>query len=258
MDCINLPVPIDQLTRTQFLSLIDGINRYEREDAVKAIILAGNVPQSLRRFVDIDVSGNDKNGKHHQLILRVLHDYLSIGTDDDKILTPLFPTTAQEICDALDCMLPTTKIVDMVWKMGQNKLEPKPWGPPYDSTMMSTERIDAHNSRILAQIKSAGFTDLTALTVGHKKDVVVTKHLKSTPKQVAIYGWHRKNGKPIQPLYLGHEFQYADYSHAIRLIGLNCTLDGLEHRLNDLLSDPILATLISSEGPHAIWRQPSV
>ncbi len=38
------------------------------------------------------------------------------------------------------------------------------------------------------------------LIAGHKKDVVITNRLLTMPKRVAIYGWHRPNGSPIQPL----------------------------------------------------------
>jgi hypothetical protein len=176
-----------------------------------------------------------------------LPDYLCIGTDSDYVRVPMQPLNAQAVADALNCLLPTTKIVDLIWSAAVNKLMPLPWGPPYDASMMSTSRISVHNSRISAQLAKSNL-DATALTAGHKKDVVITTKLVKQPKQVAIYGWTQLNGKPIQPLYLGHESSYADYSHGIRLLSRRCEIDGIEDDLFRVLSDPELCSSVSSEG----------
>jgi len=42
---------------------------------------------------------------------------------------------------------------------------------------------------------------------------------------VAIYGWHKLDGKPIQPLYTGHVDWYVDYSHGIRLVSRTIYID---------------------------------
>ncbi|MBD0375804.1 MAG: hypothetical protein ICV51_09270 [Flavisolibacter sp.] len=58
------------------------------------------------------------------------------------------------------------------------------------------------------------------LIAGIKKDIVITGKLLHDPKpnRVAIYGWHKLDGNPIQPLYTGHVNWYVDYSHGIRLV----------------------------------------
>ena len=58
-----------------------------------------------------------------------------------------------------------------------------------------------------------------------------------TPGHVAIYGWHRTNGEPIQPLYLGHSAGYADYSHGIRLIQQQMILNGTETAVAEVLKN---------------------
>ena len=50
------------------------------------------------------------------------------------------------------------------------------------------------------------------LTAGPRKDLVLTSRLWLDPGKVAIYGWHRARGAPIQPLSTVHGAGYADYS----------------------------------------------
>ena len=51
-----------------------------------------------------------------------------------------------------------------------------------------------------------------------KKDVVVTNRLGEKPNRVAIFGWHKLDGIPIQPLTIVHVNWYVDYSHGVRLM----------------------------------------
>ena len=91
------------------------------------------------------------------------------------------------------------------------KLAPSPLPP--GPQMMSNDYYRRHHQAIEAQR-----TGRPGLIAGHKKDVVVTNRLVSRPDRVAIYGWHRRDGRPIQPLSLVHEASYADYSHGIRFV----------------------------------------
>ena len=63
-----------------------------------------------------------------------------------------------------------------------------------------------------------------------------------------IYGWHRDEGDPIQPVYNGHSAGYADYSHGIRLISNTVILNGDSTRIDAILTNPELAVLLSHEG----------
>lgn len=245
------------MTATDFVKSIAGLDRHKREDATMAALLAGHVPSHMRKFVDVSLSFADATGAGHVLVVRALPDYLCIGTDDDKLRMPLWPLTAQKVADAWNCLLPTTKLVTILWNAAPSKLPPQPWGPPYDASMMSTDRFVAHNARIEATIKKLG-VDATKLMGGHKKDVVLTAKLAKQPKQVAIFGWHQTNGKPIQPLYLGHENTYADYSHGIRLVSRDCLLDDQPDDLARILQDSNLAYAVSSEGALPLVRQPGV
>ena len=83
---------------------------------------------------------------------------------------------------------------------------------------------------------------------GIKKDVVVTDELLKRPDRVAIYGWHKLDGQPIQPLTTVHVAWYVDYSHGIRLVDQWCVVDGENKRVEDVLRDKELCVLLSDEG----------
>ncbi len=88
----------------------------------------------------------------------------------------------------------------------------------------------------------------TRLTAGHKKDLVIARRLAAQPGRVAIYGWHRPDGRPIQPLSTLHGADYADYSHGLRLVSVTVRIDGVLRSIYDVLEDPELAGLLSDEG----------
>lgn len=249
---LTLPVPNNPKTATQFLEEIATIDRLERDERVLDAFLSGHVPPHIRTFAEISTSFY-ANGACNVLKFNVLPDVVSIGTADDYVRFPLTPLTAQRLCDKVSCSLPTTKISDLIWRVAQNKLEPLPWGPPYDASMMSTERIVAHNGKVQAQLVCK---DVGSITAGHKKDIVLTNLLASHDKSVAIYGWHRLNGVPIQPLYLGHENLYADYAHSVRLVSLDCTLNDQATDLHTIFQDPTMCVSVSNEGPLRTLRQP--
>jgi hypothetical protein len=96
-----------------------------------------------------------------------------------------------------------------------------------------------------------------ALVAGHKKDVVVSAKLANAPGKVAIYGWHKTIGEPIQPLYLGHTATWVDYSQCIRLVDQNMVVNGKMRTVAEVLGDHAVAGLLSDEGPIANPRYPT-
>jgi hypothetical protein len=72
--------------------------------------------------------------------------------------------------------------------------------------------------------------------------------LKEKPHRVAIYGWRKLDGNPIQPLTIVHGDTYVDYSHGVRLIARQMLVDGKPMTINDVLKDPNLCGLLSDEG----------
>ncbi len=252
---LPIPVPVDHITASQFIKSIEGLDHAAREAEAFKVLSEGHVPSYMRDTKEISISFRSSDGYGHVLDVDVLPNYLMIGTDDDHMYMPLWPITAQRLCDQFDCMLPTTRLVDIIFNVA-SKFEPMPWGAPFDESMQSTDRFVAHNARLHAQSKAVVGFDQTRLTAGHKKDIVITNRLALQPRQVAIYGWHQLNGRPIQPLYLGHVNTYSDYSHGVRLIARDCVIDDVPARLDDILSDENMCTGVSSEGKMTILRQP--
>lgn len=201
----------------------------------------GNIPQSVLPFVPIHVSILDSvSGKKHEATYFVLSDYFSIGTDDDWARLPLTPMTANEIANSVECFLPTRKMVNDIYLAAKVKLEPVPMYAFRDSTPTMWQ----HHLIIEGQRKGR-----KGLIAGIKKDVVNSSKLNDYPKRdrVAIYGWHKPDGKPIQPLYTGHVNWYEDYSHGIRLVSQKIKVDGRWRNYKAVLNDPVLKRLLCDE-----------
>lgn len=226
------------MTGSQFAAAIESLPLEAREDRIEKEVLAGNVPSFLRTFQPVPVESGDHKGT-----IYVLPDYLAVGSDSDYLYVPTTPYTAQRLADRLRCLLPTPKMVDAIYAAATNKLVPSPIPP--DPQMTTVPRFEQITRTIAAQRASLA---ADALTAGDKKDIVICKALKDTPGHVAIYGWHKPDGKPIQPLYLGHIATWADYSHGIRLVSQSMELDGATVKVADVLKDPARCGLLSKEG----------
>ena len=203
-----------------------------REAAIVQEITRGNVPAFLRKFVTIRIDG---------CAYEVMPDYLAIGSDEDFVRMPMTPQSATAIADAFGCALPTRKMVNDIYAQAQVKLEPRPMTEKREEV----ETFIAHNDIIESQRKGK---ELGLLVAGHKKDIVLSNRLKEKPDRVAIYGWHKPDGKPIQPLYVGHVDWYVDYSHGIRLVRRTVTVDGKPRPIDDVLRDPGLYKCLTDEG----------
>jgi hypothetical protein len=120
--------------------------------------------------------------------------------------------------------------------------------------MRSTAYYVSHNRKIRQQ-RLVQCCPLSALISGHKKDVVLTNRLERNPDKIAIYGWHRASGVPIQPLSTVHGVNYADYSHGIRLVSDTVLIDGAPRSIYEVLEDSRLAKILSDEGPISAVRR---
>lgn len=220
----------------------------DREKNILNEFLSGNIPNFLKNFSSVKIIAGDD-----YILYTVLTDYLSIGSDTDYVRMPMNPHTAQAIADKYDCTLPTKKMVNDIWSQSVNKLPPLPWGPPYDASMMSTNRYIVHNSKIQKQLENK---DIKSLTSGQKKDVILTNKLSpnNPQKRVAIYGWIQPNGQPIQVHPSAHEDTYADYSHGIRLVANDVVVNGNAMRIQDVFKDSKLCNLLTDEGPLTFLR----
>lgn len=185
----------------------------------------------------------------------VAADYFAIGEEGDFLRMPISPLLAQRIADRFGWVLPTKKMVDLVWENAEVRAAPSPWGPPYDATMMSLARFEAHDARVTMLLDKLSPGWKGKLVAGTKKDVVLSNRLAKG--KVAIYGWHKLDGVPIQGLNpTSHEDTYADYSHGVRFVRGDMRVNDQEMRVLDVLSSPELNALLSDEGILRVTRQP--
>jgi hypothetical protein len=238
---MHWPARSSALTGNEFYHQAFAMKWKERDSFVVKEILGGNLPAFLRRFVPVSVSIRDSaTGKLHQALYYVSPDYLAVGTDADWARVNITPMAGQRIADSLDCFLPTRKIVDDIYDAASVKLEPVPLFAFRDSTPVMWH----HHLIVEGQRKGR-----KGLIAGIQKDVVISGKLSrdAKPDRVAIYGWHKMDGKPIQPLYTGHVNWWVDYSQGIRLVFRKIRVDGKWMDYTEVLKDPVLQKLICDE-----------
>jgi hypothetical protein len=217
-----------------------------REILLRDELFAGNIPTFLRQLVPVTLSGTDATGRRADITLCVAPDYVAVGSNGDFLRVPLGLDTALGVASRFGFVLPTRALVDTIYRQSGARLEPKPMKP--GAQMTSTDYYVRHNRQIDLQRTSRGLP-LGELLTGHKKDLVLTDRLRRKRGRVAIYGWHRSGGRPIQPLSTVHGARYADYSHGVRLVSATVFVNGEPRSIYDVLEDPSLAPLLSDEGP---------
>lgn len=231
---------------TGFVQRVEGMNEARRAEVIRAELLSGNFPRFLRRLTPVTLNGNGADGRPVKVTLCVLPDYLAIGSDQDFLHIPMGLETALVVAGRFGFVLPTVKMVDAIYRQAAIKLPPQPLPP--GRGMRTTGYFLDHERRLQRQLQGQAAA-AGALVAGHKKDLVVTERLRRHPGRVAIYGWHRSDGNPIQPLSTVHGARYADYSHGVRLVSKVAYVDGKARPLARLLEDPQLAPVLNDEGP---------
>ena len=245
------PRPFMAMTGSAFARYVSGMDRVAREHAIVDELLKGNVPHFLRKLKPVRLFQTFADGKQMTATIFTMPDYLAIGSDQDYLLIPMSLYSAIEIAVKFGFILPTKKIVDVIFKQSDMHFPPEPMPP--GPRMTSTEYYLKHNQTIEGQRLTMGFS-LGGLVSGHKKDVVLTNRLARTIGKIAIYGWHRLSGVPIQPLSTVHNATYADYSHGIRLVSDTVLIDNKPRSIYEVLKDPKLSSLLSDEGAIGIME----
>lgn len=229
------------ITGTDFYQQAAAMNWPARDSFAVKEILAGNVPDFLKKFEPVTVSVIDSaSGKKITATYYVLSDYLSIGNNNDWARINITPMAAQKIADSFHCFLPTRKMVDDIYKAATIKLEPTPMYAFRDSTPTMWQ----HHLIIEGQRNGR-----IGLIAGIKKDVVISGKISrdKRPDRVAIYGWHKLDGKPIQPLYTGHINWWVDYSQGVRLIYRKIKVKNKWMDYVDVMKDAVLQKLLCDE-----------
>lgn len=184
-----------------------------------------------------------------RLRLWVFADALKV----DGVRVSVTAQEAQQVADLVGGVLPTPRIEDLIWQRAAVRIPPFPG----DVTRRTAAQHSADIDRAIA-----GRPGMVA-TVG--KSWCLSNKLSSA---VAMnYGWHGGSTGPSVSLPgvrvwqtpgTRHNPRHRDYSQTLRLCRRRCLVDGLEADLRDVLSDPLLAPLVSHEGPLRVVRQPGV
>ncbi len=224
-----------------------NLNLEKRESIIISEVKKGNVPSFLRKLNAVTDSTKIE-GEVYSITYYVLPDYLAIGNNQDFFHVPMTPILAQKIADLTKSSLPTKQMADRIYKKASIKLEPQPIPPT--KLMTTVPFFIKHNQLVNAQLAPyLSEHNNSALTAGHKKDIVISNRIYGeSTSRVVIYGWHKLDGKPIQPLYNKHVNTWADYSHGVRLIQNKVWLNGKKTTVAKVLADPKLNVLLSDEG----------
>ncbi len=241
---LRLPArPADAIGGSEFVRRTSGLSDAERDRAVVAELERGNIPSFLTHLTPVKLAANVSNGHTVAATIWVTPDYLAIGSDNDFLYVPLTYYSATIIADRFGSVLPTARMVDAIYEQSAHHLTPTPL--PAGPLMRSNLYLERHQQRIDQQRSGLPLGELIA---GHKKDLVLSNLLRQTPGRVAIYGWHRAPGAPIQPLSTVHGARYVDYSHGVRLVSSTVVVDGQPRSIYDALQDSQVASVLSREG----------
>ncbi|MEQ1730893.1 MAG: hypothetical protein ABL982_21190, partial [Vicinamibacterales bacterium] len=165
-----------------------------REAALVAAITSGNIPTWLRRWVPIRVELTTKS-ETISGIVKVLPDYLCVGTDSDYLHAPLDPVSAQQVADHFGVLLPTARICHAVYLQTPTAQQIDAITRDYSAhdsarrtarrgrDATSTAAYVEHSEAIQARMRDRGVTPGT-LVAGHKKDVVISPRLTQDPNRV--------------------------------------------------------------------------
>jgi hypothetical protein len=203
----------------------------------------------------------------HTATFRVFADALKI----DGVRINVSATLEQQIADALGCVLLTTKLADLTYAQRHAALTPLPMPIASTSAAMLKE-----SSLIDAALAKAGGADPGQIVQTVGKHWVISNTLTTHPGKACNYGWMvpaattspwqgvavypsvTLTAKVIQQPSWAHDASHLDYSQTCVLAHRRCVVDGVDRDLLDVLRDPNLCALASTEGPITVVRQPGV
>jgi len=243
---LNIPTRNpDAETGSAFMKRIASLPLTDREEEIFHAISSGNVPDFLRNTVTLMGEFADSAGTLHRVIYEAMPDYLAVGSNLDYCRIPMNPYTAQNLAYQFGASLITAKLSDHIYQQADIKLTPFNYIPVGNANEL-VSKFEEHNARIEKQLRESGGKP-GQLVAGIKKDIVLTSRNAAQPGKVVLYGWHKPDGKPIQPVYSGHIYWYVDYSHGIRLINNQVLIDWKRCLFTDILKDPLRYKIFSDE-----------
>lgn len=229
----------------------------DREKYIYDQVIAGNFSAE---WVPLEYSDGV-----HTIKFDVMKDALKI----DGIRVNVSAELQQKLADVLNASLLTTHIADLMFVNAVHRIGPCPM--TISSTVSSMVK---HSQLVDAQIGQ----DPTGLVAPAGKHWILDRKLDYNSSKACNYGWHftgssyrgikgfpaaskqnKLNGKlisVIQPNACAHDMRHADYSQICQLVSQVCWIDGMEHRLSNILQDPTKCDLATSGGPLVYARQP--
>lgn len=200
------------------------------------------------------------------------------GRTFDGVRIPATAAEMQEIADMLFCMLPTPRVLDLVW--AQAKLRFDPVVNLGAGKIVATQNVHDVHEAVEQKIASAGGYPEHGIVASVGKYWVVCNQLahpgKYGARTACNYGWHSSNGayagvtpgiKVWQGEGTAHNDEHVDPSQVIRLMYRMARLvraDGTEDRmdLHDVAKDEVLSAALNHKAGSStvlqILRQPSV
>jgi hypothetical protein len=233
----DVPLANNPLSGTQVRNQVQNLTGASRDRLLLQNMYCGNRPTSLTRLQPVRVSF-----KGETITFCVSPDYFAVGEQNSAIRFPLGLPAAYELLGSMGFILPTRKMVNLIYQQAEIKVAPRFMTP--GPQMESTGYINTHNNTLNGQLGGIS----SQLSGGHKKDVVISNRLVSRPNRIAIYGWHQLNGDPIQPLSTVHHLNYADYSQGVRFVSDKAFIGESMVEIKDILNDSNYASALSDEG----------
>lgn len=244
-------------------SMFPAINKTVDQNAILEAVKAG---KAVYEFSTIE---SEYNG--HKAQFKVFSDALMI----DGVRVAVCANTNQYIADTLDCSPLTAKIADLMWLQRKTTLPPFPRGRIDD--MASVQAMLDHSKRIDKALADKPKPWGLICTVG--KLWVLDNDLLSKPGMAMNYGWHygtepsyqgvngeltaskiSENGKSVRVIQgrgTRHDAAHIDYSQVCVLQSNKCTVDGVDMRLDAVLTNSDLAPLANHSGVLRVLRQPT-
>jgi N-acetyl-anhydromuramyl-L-alanine amidase AmpD len=130
-------------------------------------------------------------------------------------IAPVWIGEAADLARRAGCELPTPALVDAIWRGADLRLDAAQLVRQHDGTPRTMDSSETHanqSARIERLIAGKSLGQDFRLLAGAFKDVV------SSDGKIGIYGWHRADGRPIQPFFAGHALAWRDYSQGLRLV----------------------------------------
>jgi hypothetical protein len=195
---------------------------------------------------------------------------LAVGDSSDPLVVMGSATLQQLIADELQALLPTSKVMDEMFKQAGLKIDAithPSW--VIDQSMGLPHRlVEANDELIKADCFHSG-----TLNFGGWKSWLTSKYweygiLREGSEMALNHGLYLQHGFSGAPKTRGGSFAYQsgddgahgrleiDYSQCIVLMSNKCYIDCKEYNTVDVLASSVFSHLLSYDGPIKIFKQP--